>query len=366
MKRLFWLLFMPSFAVTLSGFLHTIEPSKDIVVKTQQIILEDFPGAFNPSIIEVPEGFLLSFRYGPDLKKNPLCSYIGVVLLDKTFQPLQEPYLLNTRLVNYKVQSQAEDARLFRYRGSIYLIYNDCADVNNPTTKNRRDMYIAELIELDGSYVILPPQKLRSKKYYPQQYWQKNWVPFSWNDRLYVSYTLYPHEVLYVDLEKGLCDHFVTSTSSIKWDYGCVRGSSIPEILDEEYFAFFHSGRVVASKASSNVTMWHYFVGAYTFFPKPPFSINKISKVPIVSEGFYTESDREKRVIFPGGFVTDGEYIYLAYGKDDAEMWIATLDRAALKKSLVSVRGKNVKLDEAWEEVQEDTFASLPKGKIVF
>ena len=78
-------------------------------------------------------------------------------------------------------------------------------------------------------------------------------------------------------------------------------------------------------------------MGAYTFSADPPFAITSYTKKPIVGEGFYTDSNYYKRVIFPGGFVVSDSVIYLAYGKDDSEIWIATIDKAALKKALMPV-----------------------------
>jgi predicted GH43/DUF377 family glycosyl hydrolase len=46
-------------------------------------------------------------------------------------------------------------------------------------------------------------------------------------------------------------------------------------------------------------------------------------------------------VIFPGGFVVIDPYIYVAYGKDDHEMWIAPIDKAELKKALKPVSEQN-------------------------
>ena len=78
-------------------------------------------------------------------------------------------------------------------------------------------------------------------------------------------------------------------------------------------------------------------MGAYTFSPTPPFQITRFTPEPIVAEGFYTQSSQWKRVIFPGGFVVADPYIYVAYGKHDVEMWIATIDKAELKKALKPV-----------------------------
>jgi predicted GH43/DUF377 family glycosyl hydrolase len=79
-------------------------------------------------------------------------------------------------------------------------------------------------------------------------------------------------------------------------------------------------------------------MGAYTFSPEPPFEILQMTPEPLLSEDFYTPSYREKRVVFPGGFVARGPHIYVAYGKDDCEIWIATLDKEELKRTMVPVK----------------------------
>lgn len=76
-------------------------------------------------------------------------------------------------------------------------------------------------------------------------------------------------------------------------------------------------------------------MGAYTFSAEPPFAITSYTQSPVVDDSFYTKSSYFKRVIFPGGAVAIGPNIYLAYGKDDQEIWIAILDKEALKKALI-------------------------------
>lgn len=83
--------------------------------------------------------------------------------------------------------------------------------------------------------------------------------------------------------------------------------------------------------------MWHYYMGAYNFSSKPPFEVTKVSQTFIDGPGFYTYSSYEKRVIYPAGFVREGDLLHVSYGKDDCEMWIATIDFAELKNSMVNV-----------------------------
>ena len=282
--------------------LHSI----NLVDSITQIKLEEFPNAFNPSLLAVDSGFLMTFRYMPEPKSQPWVSYIGIVQLDHDLNFASQPELLDTRQGNSVTPSQAEDARIFRYRGQIYLIYNDNQEIINPTTQERRDMYLAELLYANGSYVLGTPLKLIHETKYSTQNWQKNWIPFEWNNQLMLAYSINPHEILCADLNTGICKTVYETKGMIDWDWGPLRGSSSPILEDGEFIAFLHSGCQMRSESSNNKKIWHYFMGAYTFSATPPFKLTKISPFPINAKGFYTKSDYDKRVIFPGGFAISG------------------------------------------------------------
>lgn len=308
----------------------------NIILTTKRIYLDDFPDAHNPSIIQFKDEFLLVFRYIPDPENQLWMNQIGVVLLDHSLLPISKPQLLNTRPKNSKTPSQAEDARIFSHKGRLFLIYNDNVEVVNPwCNRDRRDMFVAELFYKEGVFSLSPPLKLIYPAGYSKQLWQKNWVPFDWNGKLFLTYTLNPHEILVPNFLNGECHQHCQTSPPIDWKWGTLRGSTPPQLVDGEYLAFFHSAvRANSCYSLWNFELWHYFMGAYTFSDQPPFQITKMSPHPLVVEGFYTPATWEKRVIFPGGFVVLGRHIYLAYGKDDCEIWIAILDKEELKKSL--------------------------------
>lgn len=333
MKRLLFLLILShSFAATPVDF-ENLAFEQKIVIAMKQIKFQDFPDAFNPSILKVDPGILMSFRYCPDRNSNPWISFIGVVLLNDAFEPISPPQLISTRSKNSKVQCQSEDARLFSYRGRIFLIYNDNMEVNNTTYTDRRDMHVVELFFHNNRFMASAPLRLlhQTKSHH---LWQKNWVPFEWDKKLLIGYTVNPHEILYANLQNGECYSCYETEVALDWEFGLLRGSTPPQLVDGEYLSFFHSAILTDSLASWGWNLYHYFMGAYTFSPNPPFAITHFTPDPIVAEGFYTQSNHIKRVIFPGGFVVMEPYIYVAYGKDDYEMWIATLDKKELKKAL--------------------------------
>ena len=313
-------------------------PNSPIVTKTKQIILEEYPNAYNPSIIEFGDDILMTFRFTPSPNTYPWISYIGVVLLDKDFTPISRPQLLNTCFAHRKTLSQTEDPRLFRYKNRIFLIYNDNLEKTHPTHHDRRDMFFAELLFDKKRFSLSFPQQLIYEEKYPWVFWQKNWMPFEYNDMLFFIYSINPHEILFFNFLSAKCYLYDRTENHLQWDWGQLRGST-PPLLDEgEYICFFHSSIPTTSAASYNYEMWHYFMGAYTFSNHPPFQIKKISDSPILHYSFYTPSSYYKRVIFPGGCIISGSTIYLAYGKDDSEIWIASLDKKALKASLKEIK----------------------------
>lgn len=317
--------------------LENLSETQKIVVATKKIDFPDFPSAYNPSIIKTDAGIFLSFRYQPDFYYDTWVSYIGIVRLNEELEPVGRPQILNTRLYNRIIESHSEDARLFTYKGRIFLIYNDNMDVSFFSWADRRDMHIAELFFDGNQFSLSAPLKL---SYLEKSYvlWEKNWVPFEWNQKLLLAYTVNPHEILLPNLQNGACYFFAKSEAFLDWELGSLRGSTPPQLMGEEFLAFFHSATSLTCGASMGEEKLHYFMGAYTFSSAPPFELTSYTPLPIVGEGFYTSSLSYKKVIFPGGFIVSDSSIYLAYGKDDCEIWIAKMDLLELKKHLKNIQ----------------------------
>lgn len=329
---LFLLLFAP---LQLSGTAYDLITDFDqLVVGNTQIQLHDYPHAHNPSLIKTEHGLLLVFRYIPDWSQSWI-SYIGVVFLNESFKPISRPQLLHTRTAKSKTPSQSEDARIFSYQGNLYLIFNDNIDVIHPSRIDRRDMFIAKLTYANGQFSLSTPLKLIHKKKYLETFWQKNWSPFVWQDQILISYLFSPHEIIKPDMGSGSCLPIHTTNPPMKWKWGQMKGGTPAQLVDGEYLAFFHSWCYMTSHATQDKEAVHYYMGAYTFSPNPPFAITKMTPYPITTHGIYDETKFEKKVVFPGGFVVSDPYIHVAYGRDDGEIWIATLNKNLLKKVLI-------------------------------
>lgn len=334
----YFLLAYVALLLSVSDALHSKQNknkyAQNFVVSTTRIYLNNYPKAFNPSIIAVDKGFLLTFRHclAPH---EPWTSYIGLVALDEHLRPISAPQLLRTRHKGAATPSQSEDARIFICDHKVYLIYNDNVEVAPPDNPGaKRDIFLAQLLRKGNHFTLSEPRKLMHTDKAHSMRAQKNWTPFEWNKKLLVIYNTSPHEVLYPDLRTGLSNPICSSSFKNSWHWGEIRGGTPAQMVGGQYLAFFHSSIYKASEASRGVPMHHYYMGAYTFAPNPPFTVTKMSPYPIIGKGFYTRSDSEKKVIFPGGFAHKGKYLYVAYGKDDREIWVAVIDKDKLFASL--------------------------------
>lgn len=99
----------------------------------------------------------------------------------------------------------------------------------------------------------------------------------------------------------------------------------------------------MASHQSSGISMDHYFMGAYLFSKNPPFGLSHISPRPIIAKGFYSGPTYEPywskkvRVVFPGGFIANEDFVWIVYGRQDHECRVVKLDKKKLLESLVPI-----------------------------
>lgn len=187
-------------------------------------------------------------------------------------------------------------------------------------------------------------EEAQSIEEYPggkQSRWEKNWVPFIYEDKLLLAYSIVPHRILRPILGTKTCLPAFSSVGLIQWAWGVLRGGTQAFLVDGEYLSFFHSSTNMASVHSEGKVIPHYFMGAYTFSASPPFEITRISKEPIVGKNFYDgpayKTWKPLRVVFPGGFVFDDHFIWVVYGRQDHELWVAKLDKKGLLNSLIPV-----------------------------
>ncbi len=334
---------------SLSGVAHACNPainleeqfSNDIVQDTKRIIIPEYPFAFNPSIVSWQGKNLMSFRVIPN-RKERYTSYIGLIWLDSEYNPIGTPYILKTRESTNSAPSRAEDARLIVVDNTLYIVYSD-----NPRLKIDRGGFRVHIAKVDWNgekFTFDTPKSLTEFYGKNDKLREKNWVPFDYNGSLLLAYSLTPHLIFEPNINMETCNRVATSVNDIRWAWGILRGGTPALLLEneKEYLAFFHSSKPMTSIHSDQRTALHYFIGAYTFSNTPPFNITRISSQPIVGNGFYTGETyapywHPVKAVFPCGYVMDEDSIWISYGRDDHEIWIARLDKEALFKNMIPV-----------------------------
>lgn len=306
--------------------------AQDFVLETKQIVIEGYAGAFNSSLIRWHDKLLLCFRVRND--KMISTFEIGFVWLDDDFNPISTPRILEIRN-NSTPFSQNQDPRLIMMNNKVYIVYNNFIKLDDLVT---RRMFVAQLQYQDELFFIDNPVCLQPFEGWSDR-WEKNWVPFVFDDQLLLAYSLMPHRIFQPSLITGQCITVSSTGSSFVWQWGELRGGTPALRYGEEYIAFFHSSIKMPTVHSQGKSMPHYVMGAYTFSAKPPFEITRISPEPIIGKQFYNgpayNTWKPLRVVFPMGCVMDEQYIWVTYGRQDFETWVAKLDKKKLYQSLI-------------------------------
>lgn len=330
----------PGSAAPPSPLVDLEESVQEFVLETKRIVIPGYPDAFNPSLIRWQGNLLMTFRTIPD-PKNSYISYLGYVWLDDAFEPKGEARLFDLKADNPTNTSRAEDARLLTVGEQLYMVYSDNPDPIISGGGFR--VYVAELTVCGDSVEVVSSERLSQFEGESPKLREKSWVPFDYEGHLLLAYSLSPHKIFMPIFGQGKCETVALSETPLEWDWGIIRGGTPACLIDDvHYLAFYHSSIRMPSIHSDGKEITHYFIGAYLFSREPPFEITHISPDPIVGHGFY-HGERYKhywkpvRAVFPCGYIMDDEFIWMAYGRDDHELWIVKLETAALLRSLCKI-----------------------------
>lgn len=316
----------------LKGAAESRNPFENVPKLPAECVKIDIPGypdAFNPSLTVWQGRLLLSFR-----EHTPQEEFIGLVWLNDDLSLASLPQILNTRKSNPGRYSRSEDARLFTLDDRLYIFYNDNDDIDKC---DPRRMYIGE-ISFDGDRFDIEEECFSQGSARDE----KNWSPFAYKGELLFVYSHDPVHIMKPILGQGRSMHIIQYKPEHTWKWGDLRGGTPALLVDGEYLTFFHA-HLGGFDFEGETLQRQTVMGALTFSAHPPFRLKKISKYPLIAEGFYgwpLHLSRWgwglRRNIFPGGFVVKGDEIYIAYGKDDHEVWIVKFKKKDIYENMVS------------------------------
>ncbi len=321
MKRNQLLYFILSLIVSAFAF------GDDFIKWTRPVEIPKAPGAYNASFIEYEEGFLMAFRYDTYIlpigyNLEAYHQYICLIKLDRDFNPIGE--------ITYcrELGDRAYDPRLVRVGSEIYLTYSS-ARPEDAHSSMGSVLRFTNVQPLGGQFRVMPPLTFQPPF---QSLFEKNWVPFDYEGLFLIGYTINPHAIMSVNLENGINTHLFTTSPQIRWDWGIIRGGTPAVLMDGEYLGFFHSS------CHDPVThRYTYYVGAYTFQSRPPFSLTRISAKPFTHKDFYSTPEiplSTSLVLFPAGLVVKGNQIFVSYGENDGAIKVMEIDKNLLYKTL--------------------------------
>lgn len=207
------------------------------IEKVIPVKIADFPTAYNASIIPFKGYYLLAFRI--DRYRLPLAqnlehfrNYIGVVLLNNYFEPIQKPVLL------YELGNRCYDPRLFEKEGRVYISYGSAYEGDADGVSRSR----INLVEIDynhGEFILGKSVAMKLKNI---RKFEKNWSIFSYDDEFFYTYQIQPHKVLSVDSIHGFCKEIASTDTPFEWKFGELRGGTPALELQDCYLAFFIAG----------------------------------------------------------------------------------------------------------------------------
>jgi predicted GH43/DUF377 family glycosyl hydrolase len=289
-----------------------------VVLGVRSIRVNGLPAAYNASIFQEGDGYLLFLRFDTLQGSN-----IGSVRLNKEFEVLEETFKkLNTK------SSFSEDARIFRNGDCHFLVFNDL--MPDGCRGMRMGLFDLKKRELED---LVSFEVLNRKM-------EKNWTPFSYKNEIYFLYTIHPQKIYKAShFEKRKIECVASHHFLLEWPkiWGDVRGGTPAQLIDDEYLAFFHS-----SFEDQRGVLW-YVMGAYIFASSPPFQLTGISSYPILFEAVYDTPHHDRanpriRALYPMGFVyerqQDMELLHVSCGENDSAIKIITIDKKQLLASL--------------------------------
>lgn len=321
-----------------TGMLDMDDMASDFILETKKIEIPGYPRAFNPSIIRWRGSLLMTFRV-----LNPVtgsANPFALVWLDEDFNPVSQPQFFELPYHNPVLPSKQQDPRLIELNGRLILVYN-----NQHENIIHREMRRVCLVEMDfdgEKFIPGTPEYILEYEGKSEGRSEKNWVPFEYNGQLLLAYSLLPHKILRPFFGTSACETFaISQAANINWEWGQLRGGTQALRDGDHYLSFFHSWRDVPTVQSNGKKISHYVMGAYTFEAHPPFSITAISPHPIVAKDFYQppyyRTWKPLRCVFPAGMLIDDNYVWITYGRQDNEIWVAKLDKKRLLNSLIPV-----------------------------
>lgn len=246
---------------------------------------------------------------------------VGTVELDGNYDPIIGTEQFLDLYADGGNEHHVEDPRLIAMGDRLFISYTD-----------GRKMYHSELDdslavkENFGEITKFSVNSAGDKR-------DKNFVPFVYDGKIYYSYSDSPRIV--IDASNPNSIHL--PRQDVTWDFGQIRGGTPAIPFDGSLISFFHSSVIVNTNVTVRGQRVYYF-GAYLFSPTPPFSIRKVTQIPLMKANPFMINGRKRPtnsfVVFPCGVIEETDHFVVSYGWNDFSTRIIRIQKTTLKLTL--------------------------------
>lgn len=281
-----------------------------IRIPAAEVFSTFFDFGYNMSMIRLNGEQITTYRFHPDRKnwktRMAICP--------------EREFSHEIKMPDELMDKSIEDGRLFVHRDKLHLAFTIS---QAPDKVWQCVQAYGELEKIDGKYVVnkfIIPR--RAGNDFSRM--EKNWVPFSFGDRLMFIYGVHLGNqiVIEVDGEKVVREF---KSPAPQWGFGEIRGGSI---VPGTGIRFFHS------KVGDGHKHFHfrYHLGATEMRMEPPFETISVSKLPIVSgnEEWTACEHWKPNCILPYGAIKSGGKFEISVGMNDCRCGIVTLNESDL------------------------------------
>jgi predicted GH43/DUF377 family glycosyl hydrolase len=282
---------------------------------------------YNPSILKYKGDLWMFYRRDDTVQKLFVGfkrgSTIRAVKLDSHYQPIAStdhhinipPKWEDTQFEDPKVATDGE------------IIILSMVEPNLKISKSNIWIFavkVAELILENDKFNVIHADMPKFGKNPGQE---KNWAPFFHDSRVYMNYSMQPHVVFnlhdFNEVYEGL---------GVAWNTGeVIHGGTPPQRVGDRLYSFMH-GKYTHPKVEGYPLA--YMMGCVEFEAKPPFTVTRFTKAPIMWSDLGPDLHRHISCIFPAGAVYEDNKWSVSYGNNDKTCRIVTIPHDRLLKSL--------------------------------
>ena len=290
----------------------------------KKLIAEGFH-TFNPALIsDGNEGFIMAYRF---VANSDLIRRIAICRLDSDLKVVEGSAFNLSDFIEFadsSVDSHSRewfaDPRLFNLQGKTWMVWND----GNRSEGNHQFMVQIDFegdLKVAGAAREIKIDGGRRKN-------EKNWSFFESDNKVWVVYSISPHEILSVDMSSDsriICQ----SEASVEWNaryskhFGSLRGGAQPVRVGDKFINLVHSSFNMP-EGREYVAAVYEFSASYPFAPvreRPiPLNLNIPKSTENGSESGNKLNPTTSSVVYPTGLEIRGENVWVSAGVNDSEL----------------------------------------------